>query len=216
MVAPRRVGPLALVAALSAMALTLMVLGAAARPLLFPERHTPAPVLTSIEIGFAQDMTAHHQQALLMTQRLAADADPSVRRLAEQMADTQRTEIGAMLAWLRLAGASPLSSRPMAWMAADTGGAHRHAGAATQRPVGTMPGMATTAELDTLAAATGRDADRLFLRLMIRHHAGGVSMAAAADAVLSSGAVKEAARAMLGAQSQEIGVMSLMLDRLGG
>ena len=39
-----------------------------------------------------------------------------------------------------------------------------------------MPGMATEAEVARLAAATGAEADRLFLTLMIRHHQGALSM----------------------------------------
>ena len=39
-----------------------------------------------------------------------------------------------------------------------------------------MPGMATEAEVARLAAATGVEADRLFLTLMIRHHQGAIAM----------------------------------------
>ena len=38
--------------------------------------HRAAPILTPLEIGFAQDMSAHHQQAVTMTDMLAADASP--------------------------------------------------------------------------------------------------------------------------------------------
>ncbi|MET7772210.1 DUF305 domain-containing protein [Nocardia sp. NPDC005366] len=215
------------IAAAVALAFTLVVLGAALRPILFPEKHAEKPILTELEIGFAQDMTAHHQQALQMALRLDSGADPSVRRLAQQMADTQRTEVGTMLGWLRLANASPLSPRPMQWMHRETSASHHHSAdaAATTNTVPesvdvdsltAMPGMATTAELESLAAARGRDAEILFLQLMIRHHGGGLRMAAAADSMLTHGAVKEAARAMAQAQSQEIGVMGLMLTQLGG
>ncbi|MBF6210379.1 DUF305 domain-containing protein [Nocardia puris] len=195
-------------AAYASLALTLLVLGAALRPLFLPEKHSAAPVLTAVETGFAQDMTAHHQQALFMTQRLDPAANPTVRRLADQLADTQRLEIGTMLGWLRLAGASPLSPNPMAWM----GAAHHHA----EAPQAAMPGMATQAELDELAAARGRDAEVLFLRLMIRHHQGGVEMARAVDAMLEGGPVKELARSMVQTQGQEIGVMIVLLTELGG
>ncbi|MCP2293984.1 Uncharacterized conserved protein, DUF305 family [Nocardia amikacinitolerans] len=200
------------IAAFASVALLLLALGAALRPLALPERHTAAPILDTVEIGFAQDMTAHHQQALLMTQRLDPASAPTVRRVAEQLADTQRVEIGTMLGWLRLAEASPLSPRPMAWMT-DVAASHRHS---THEPDAPMPGMATTAELDALAAARGRDAEILFLRLMIRHHQGGIAMAQAADRQLTDGPVKEAARAMIQSQGQEVGVMSLLLTELGG
>ncbi|MEV6280117.1 DUF305 domain-containing protein [Nocardia sp. NPDC051832] len=198
------------IAALAAAAFSLLVLGAALRPLFFAENHTAAPVLNSIEVGFAQDMTAHHQQALLMVQRLDPAAGPPVRRLAQQLADTQRMEIGTMLGWLRLANASPMSPRPMAWMQTA---AHHHSGTPAASPT-SMPGMATMPELDALAAAKGRDAEILFLQLMIRHHEGGTAMTKAADELLEAGPVKEAARSMFQSQSQEIGVMSVLLTQL--
>lgn len=205
-------------AALAALAFALVVLGAALRPLVLPEDHTDAPILNSVEIGFAQDMTAHHQQALIMVQRLDRGVAPTVLRLAQQLSDAQRIEIGTMLGWLRLADASPLSSRPMAWMHADAAASHHHSAAsAAGSAVGaTMPGMATTAELDALAAAHGRDAEILFLQLMFRHHQGGVTMARAADELLASGPVKEIARSMFQSQSQEAGVIGMLLTQLGG
>ncbi|MDO3646834.1 DUF305 domain-containing protein [Nocardia mangyaensis] len=193
-------------AAFGAAAVFLLVLGAALRPLAFPETATPAPVLTATELGFVQDMTAHHQQALILTERLDPGADPTVRRLADQIADTQRMEIGTLLGWTQLAGAAPTSTQPMAWMTS-----HHHG----TTPAATMPGMATTADLDALFAARGAEAETLFLQLMYRHHAGGVTMARAADAQLTTGPVKQAARAMAQSQSQELGYLGVLLDLRG-
>ncbi|MEV0545903.1 DUF305 domain-containing protein [Nocardia salmonicida] len=190
-----------------AAALFLLALGAALRPLFVTETATPAPVLTTTELGFVQDMTAHHQQALILTERLDPAADPTVRRLADQIADTQRVEIGTLLGWTQLAGAAPTADVPMRWMART----HHHS---TTGPA-TMPGMATTADLDTLAAARAADAETLFLQLMYRHHAGGITMARAADTLLASGPVKQAARAMTQSQSQELGYLGMLLDLRG-
>lgn len=203
------------VAAALSLGVTLLVLGAALRPLVIPENHTTPAVLGPAEIGFAQDMIAHHQQALAMVQRLDRAAMPGVLRLAQQLDDTQRLEMGTMLGWLRLAEAPPISPRPMAWLPADTAAAHRHSAPTDGRPM-SMPGMATPEQLDSLAAARGRDAEILFLQLMLRHHQGGIAMAQAVDGLLTSGAVKETARSMIQSQGQEIGVISLMLNQLGG
>lgn len=191
-----------------AAAVFLLVLGAALRPLLIPEKTTPAPVLTATELGFVQDMTAHHQQALILTERLDPGADPTVRRLAEQIADTQRVEIGTLLGWTQLAGVAPTSAQPMSWMPETSG--HHHDSVST-----TMPGMATTADLDALSAARGAEAENLFLQLMYRHHAGGITMARTADSLLTSGAVKQLARAMVQSQSQELGYLGMLLDARG-
>ncbi|WP_433715510.1 DUF305 domain-containing protein [Nocardia sp. CA-084685] len=201
------------VGALASVAFVLVVLGAALRPLVLPEEPTAASILNAVEIGFAQDMTAHHQQALIMVQRLDRGVDPTVLRLAQQLSDAQRIEIGTMLGWLRLADASPLSAHPMAWMHTDAATSQHHSNTSHANS-DAMPGMATTAELDALAAARGHNAETLFLQLMFRHHQGGLAMARAADELLTSGPVKETARSMFQSQSQEAGVISLLLTQL--
>ncbi|MBF6454984.1 DUF305 domain-containing protein [Nocardia cyriacigeorgica] len=202
------------IAGYAAVAVLLLVIGAALRPLFVDDDRPADPVLDEVEIGFVQDMTAHHQQALIMVQRLDPAVDPAVARLAQQMADTQRLEIGTMLGWLRLANASPLSPQPMAWMRAAAEPAHHTGPAGAHTPAGhPMPGMATMAELDALSAARGRAAEILFLQLMLRHHQGGVAMAQAADQLIESGPVKETARSMIHAQSQESGVMAALLGQ---
>ncbi|MGW5923046.1 DUF305 domain-containing protein [Nocardia fluminea] len=191
-------------AACAATVLLLLVVGAAIRPLFFSEKATVTPVLTPTEIGFVQDMTGHHQQALVLVERLATDVDPTVRRLADQIADAQRLEIGMMLGWLRLAAATPTNPRPMSWM--PTG---HHTAAASA----TMPGMATRDDLDALARARGADAEMMFLRLMYRHHQGGVAMAQTFDGLSDGGPVEQAARDMVSTQSQESGIIGLLMSQ---
>ncbi|MFI6315483.1 DUF305 domain-containing protein [Nocardia fusca] len=187
--------------------LLLLVLGAALRPLFIHESRAATPVLTPAETGFVQDMAGHHQQALTLVDNLAADTDPTVRRLAEQIADAQRLEIGMMLGWLRLAGATPTNPHPMAWMPAG----HHGTGPATSA----MPGMATRADLDALAAARGGAAETMFLQLMYRHHRGGVTMAQAFDELSTGGPVEQAARDMISTQTQESGMIGLLLAQRG-
>lgn len=198
-------------ASCAASALILLVIGAALRPVIAPETHSAPPVLDATEIGFVQDMTAHHQQAIQMVARLDPDLDPLVERLAQQIDRSQRTEIGTMLGWLRLANAAPTSDHPMAWMTPDPDTAHHHP---TGAPA-TMPGMATTAQMNQLAAAHGHDAEVLFLQLMYRHHQGGITMARAADREIPSGPVKQQARAMVVSQSRETGLIARMLNQRG-
>lgn len=194
--------------AIAVLALVLLAAGMLLRPLVIPESRSAAPMLSPVEIGFSQDMSAHHEQALIMVQRLDSGVDPMVRQLAQQIADAQRMEIGTLLGWLRLANAAPRSAHPMAWMTTDSAAAHDHSAMADGA---SMPGMATQAELDALATARGKDAEVLFLQLMLRHHRGGVAMAKAADQLVSSGPVKESARGMIASQSQEAGLMTIML-----
>ncbi|MFC4604157.1 DUF305 domain-containing protein [Rhodococcus kronopolitis] len=208
--------------AFGSLAVLLLVIGAALRPLVAPvDPPAVEPVLSATETGFVQDMAAHHQQAMQMAQRLDPGADPGIVRMARQIHDTQSVEIGMLLGWLRLADAPPTIRQPMSWMTADAAGAHHHQAPSTapdlpNAPGGLMPGMATMAELDALTAARGRDAEVLFLQLMYRHHLGGVAMAQTADAMLTGGPVKRAARDMAATQRQEAGLMSVLLAQRGG
>ncbi|AFU02994.1 hypothetical protein O3I_025215 [Nocardia brasiliensis ATCC 700358] len=200
-----------------AAALLLLVIGASARPLFGATRTATAPVLTAAEIGFAQDMTVHHQQALLLAQRLDPAADQPVRRVAQEIEYSQRYEIGIMQGWLRLAQAAPTAREPMAWMASDMAGHGHHGSAATTSGTAlpsigaAMPGMAAPAELDRLSVARGLDGEILFLQLMLRHHQGGITMAQAIIEQTRTGAVLDVAREMLLTQRKEIGFLSALL-----
>ena len=163
-------------------------------------------ILSPMEIGFAQDMSAHHQQAVTMTDMLAADASPDVKALAEQIRYTQLAEIGQMTGWLQLVGASPAAQQPMAWMTD-----HHTAHVGVQMG---MPGMATPAELTQLQHSTGHANEALFLELMTRHHQGGITMAAYAFQRATGDAVRRAASIMVAEQTEEIQIMTVMLDRL--
>ncbi|MGH3792848.1 MAG: DUF305 domain-containing protein [Pseudonocardiaceae bacterium] len=130
----------------------------------------------TVDIGFAQDMSVHHRQAVLMA-GLARErsADPAIRLMAFDIETNQLEQIGRMQGWLSLWNAAPLpTGRYMTWMAdsaAMPGMAHGSAGAAV------MPGMASPADLERLRAAEGTQFDVLFLQLMLRHHQGGAPMA---------------------------------------
>ncbi|WP_234551354.1 DUF305 domain-containing protein [Rhodococcus qingshengii] len=202
--------------AFTSLAVLLVVIGAAMRPVFAPV--TPPlspPVLNATEIGFIQDMAAHHQQAIQIVQRLDPGAEPDIEALAQQIRDTQTAEIGMFLGWLRLAEAPPVNRQPMSWMTSDSAALHQHL---THSPgpdtsPGLMPGMATRTELDSLASARGHDAEGMFLQLMHRHHLGGVEMAQAADQLIADGPVKQAARDIMAAQSQEAGLIAVLLTQ---
>ncbi|GAB2659513.1 DUF305 domain-containing protein [Nocardia goodfellowii] len=193
--------------ALAALGLLLLVIGAAARPLIVADARTSADILTSTEIGFVQDMVAHHQQALLMVASLDPGVHPAVAQLAVQIDRTQRTEIGTMLGWLQLASSTATNPRPMRWMSTATSHHNATPGAPEH-----MPGNVTRAELDALAAARAGQAESLFLHLMQRHHQGAVAMARVADALLEPGPVKYLARDIVATQSQESGLISVLLE----
>jgi uncharacterized protein (DUF305 family) len=161
----------------------------------------------SPEAGFARDMSTHHTQAVemgMIAYTRATNAD--VRTMARDIALTQQGQIGMMQAWLQEWNLSPNSSRPpMAWMPD---------GAAAVRD-GLMPGMATPAELDQLRQATGLDEDRLFLRLMIQHHLGGIHMSQAVVGTSKEKEVTEAAQLAIDNQQRELNDMQALEKTLG-
>ena len=165
----------------------------------------PAPSV--VDVGFAQDMSTHHDQAILMCTSLSRDVAPRIRGLADRMTAAQAAEVATMRGWLTWFSLPVTTEHPMSWMATTDG--HSHAPTADAPP---MPGMASIDELDRLAAAHGRDAEILFLQLMIRHHRGGLDMAQAAyNDPRSSSPTKQLALTMIGEQGDEIGQMTLML-----
>ena len=130
----------------------------------------------AVDVGFSRDMAAHHLQGVEMA-NLATDhsEDPAVRGLAFDIATTQTNQVGRMQGWLALWGYSPTGGDAMAWMGHDMAGMHMSAGTL-------MPGMATEEELANLRSLQGTAFDVEFLRLMIRHHQGGLEMAQYATA----------------------------------
>ncbi|MFD0596007.1 DUF305 domain-containing protein [Catellatospora coxensis] len=113
-------------------------------------------------------MTAHHAQAVAMGMIAAKKGNShEVRTIGEDIALTQQGQIGIMGQWLRDWGLNLNSTaKPMAWMPDGDKALNGNL----------MPGMATAQEMAALENATGKEVDRLFLEMMIKHHLGGVHM----------------------------------------
>lgn len=177
---------------------------------LYADRGPGTPGDGSPEAGFARDMAVHHQQAVEMS-FIVRDRTGSaeVRTLAYDIANTQANQRGMMLGWLGLWGLTPTSSdAPMAWM----GGEHAHYRA---HDGSLMPGMATNTQLDALRKAGGKEAEVLFLKLMIDHHKGGVDMARGAVELSGDKQVDRLAKGMVDSQQSEIDLMNGMLKERG-
>ncbi|MDF6040795.1 DUF305 domain-containing protein [Streptomyces sp. JH14] len=138
----------------------------------------------SADFRYVQQMIQHHAQAVELTGLVPSRASSSaVKRLAERISAAQKPEIGAMEGWLtHHGGRKPQSG-------------HDHAG---------MPGMATQAQLQQLRAAKGKAFDELFLKLMITHHQGAVTMATEALSQGNNVQVEEMAGDVVAQQTVEI------------
>jgi uncharacterized protein (DUF305 family) len=116
-----------------------------------------------------------------------------------------------MQGWLSLWGVPPSGGDMMAWMGE---GGHSHPEDGPGAPL--MPGMATEDELAELRSLSGTAFDVEFLRLMIRHHQGGLEMAQYTAEHGELPAVMRLARTIAETQSAETTTMSDMLAARGG
>ena len=157
-------------------------------------------------MGFLRDMIDHHEQAVAMARvtTRAEGIDPQTRSSAEEVMLLQQREIGLMDAqldaWGRIRG--DLDRRAMQWMNMDTS-------------VADMPGMQTDEAFDSLAGASGREADRLFFTMMREHHIGGAHMAEYAADHANSSSVRELAARMAEFQVTEANEYTMLLRQMG-
>jgi uncharacterized protein (DUF305 family) len=181
------------------------------------------PDTTSAEAGFARDMQEHHNQgvelALIVRDRTQ---DDSVRLLAYDIATTQARQSGQMSGWLAVWGLPQFSPEAsMTWMTRPTLAGKSHGASHT---VGTdgesaaahvagepMPGLATAAQIEALTAASGVEAERQFLVIMIAHHRGAIAMAQAVLDRSTNATVHAFATSVVLSQKSEIDLMTGML-----
>ena len=115
---------------------------------------------TEADVRFMQGMISHHAQALEMTVLVEGRSNRDVMGLlSERIELSQEDEIDMMQGWLR--------DRGLVVTAQD---AHLAPGFRL------MPGMLSSEELEQLEQADGFEFDSLFLELMIKHHAGALTM----------------------------------------
>ena len=161
------------------------------------------------DFRFVEDMVVHHSQAVVMTDLAETRAsDAKVKAIAKRIAGAQRAEIDMMNTWLKRHGREPLDV-PGA-KGHRQGGHHGHGEHGMQHDHEGMPGMATQEQLDQLAASRGAKFDSLFLRLMIAHHEGALTMAHEVQRDGSDIRVQEMADEIIATQSAEIAKMEAM------
>lgn len=164
---------------------------------------------TEADVRFMRMMITHHAQALVMSQMAPRNgASPSVQTLAARIINAQKDEIDTMQRWLRRRD-QPVPTVEIDGTDLRVNGMMVHGM--------DMEGVLTQAQIDELNAARGTAFDRLFLRYMIEHHRGAVSMV---DNLFSTdGAAQDEAAFKLASdinadQQTEIARMEQMLNAL--
>jgi uncharacterized protein (DUF305 family) len=149
-------------------------------------------------------MITHHAQAVEMTALIESHTEnKQLRSLGVRINRSQSDEINFMKRWLMTRGEP--TSPAMHDMPGMDMSSHQML----------MPGMLTPKQMDALRNAKGEEFDELFLKGMIQHHNGALSMVK--DLFDSAGSGQEAelfnfATDVDTGQRAEIKVMQTMLD----
>lgn len=181
-----------------------LIIAAAVAGWAFGSGNGAVPAEDSVDVGFLRDMADHHDQAVQLSLLLLdRGEDPVLRGFATDTIASQRYEIGLMDARLQDwgHGRGSVDRQVMAWMGMPV-------------PLSEMPGMATRDQLAELAAATGLDADLLFIELMTAHHEGGIHMAEHAWQHAENARVRQLAERIAKVQLLETRDMALVRERL--
>ncbi|MFK7891882.1 MAG: DUF305 domain-containing protein [Granulosicoccus sp.] len=157
------------------------------------------------DIGYCQDMSVHHLQALAMCRRvLGRDTGGAVQAAATEVLENQAMEVGQMRSWLTDWGASTVPPEiVMGWMGANQG---------SGMPVAMMPGYASDEQLLELSLQVGGALGKQWLLLMRAHHVGGVMMASQAKNLASSPKVIRLATLQIVTQNFEISQYDSLLS----
>lgn len=155
----------------------------------------------SQDTAFAQGMIPHHRQAVAMADLAASRAkSQDVKDLATEIAKAQAPEITTMSGWLKAWGQTvPAGDMPS--MAGIDASGHD------------MSGMMSEEDMQQLAKLSGTAFDTAFLRMMIQHHQGALTMARSELSKGAYGPAKTLAQSIITSQSAQIAQMNRMLGK---
>jgi uncharacterized protein (DUF305 family) len=181
--------------------------GAPGKPtrVLPPMTRGTLPPASPADVQFMQGMIMHHAQAVEMTALIESHTEnKDLRSLGARISRSQSDEIKFMKRWLVSRGQPVSEAMP-----------HMHHMKMSQEPMALMPGMLTSEQMEALRKAKGEKFDHLFLKGMIQHHDGALTMVK--DLFDAAGAGQDAelfnfATDVDSGQRAEIRVMQNMLE----
>ncbi|WP_046502555.1 DUF305 domain-containing protein [Streptomyces odonnellii] len=155
----------------------------------------PDTAHNAADTAFAQSMIPHHQQAVEMADLAATRASAAeVMTLAAEIKKAQDPEIKTLSGWLK------------GWGEQIPAAGADHSGHG-------MAGMMGEDDMSALESASGAEFDTAFLKLMVKHHEGAVTMSKTEQSQGANPAAKDLAGRIVTAQSAEITRMNGLLDR---
>jgi uncharacterized protein (DUF305 family) len=126
------------------------------------------PPTTVADVQFMQSMITHHAQAVEMTALIQSRTEnKELRTLGARISHSQADEMAFMKRWLSARGeptSAPTHHMPGMDMSGMDMSSHL------------MPGMLTAKQMEALQKAKGKEFDELFLKGMIQHHNGALTM----------------------------------------
>lgn len=147
---------------------------------------SPSSAGNAVDLAFVQDMIPHHESAVAMAKTARQRSKrATIKNLADDIVQSQATEITQMRKIAAALKADGVKSGDL--------GVSEH-----------LMGMS----MDETALETADPFDREFIDMMVPHHQGAIRMARVVLAKGESTEVKKLARAIIGAQSREIGAMN--------
>ncbi len=156
----------------------------------------PAPTFNQADVDYAVAMSMHHSQAVDMAGLADTQArSPKIKALAGRIHETQATEVDRIAVWLQDWGSKGATMPPHG---SDDEEVHG-------------PGMLSLEEMDKLERASGRQFDRMFLTMMIRHHEGGIQLAQGESTRGRSAEARQVAEDIKTTQAAEITQMKQLL-----
>jgi uncharacterized protein (DUF305 family) len=138
------------------------------------------PPTSHADVQFMQGMIMHHAQAVEMTALIDSHTEnKELRLLGTRISRSQSDEINFMKRWLAARGEAiepAMESMPGHKSPGHNMPGHNMPGMDMSRHEMLMPGMLTAEQMEALRKAKGKEFDQLFLRGMIQHHNGALTM----------------------------------------
>jgi uncharacterized protein (DUF305 family) len=178
---------------------------------------------------FIDSMVPHHQSALMMAQMAVSKAPHAqVKMLARGIIRDQQREIAQMKAWRKAwFGSAQVPMDMMNGMKISGMGGMNHGSMSGMKMsmsngVMTMPGemmglpMKMKMDMGRLMRLKGGAFEKMFLAMMIPHHASAISMAQEAIDASGRPQIRIMAHNIIDSQAKEIGVMRALHNRFYG
>jgi uncharacterized protein (DUF305 family) len=128
------------------------------------------PPISAKDAEFMQGMIMHHAQAVEMTAMIESRTqNKEIRLLGAKISQSQTDEMNFMKRWLEIRGEKTTMQMEKDSDSEMSGMKHSHHNHL-------MPGMLTSEQMEALRKASGEEFDRLFLKGMIQHHEGALTM----------------------------------------